>query len=355
MVFLHKRFASIQFHRNDGEQTMNPRHWSCSILLLVLWLIVLMELPGEMSTISLQRASSTLFQFTSSDHVLGFSSDSMYVASSDHALRIEFVNARATKPISALPSREISHTAQLTQVSYPNLWQGVTLTYDSPAVGIVRSTYRIEPDADVTQIRLRYNSPVTIELDGGLAIRYASGVLRESAPLAWQEMSNGEQVPVEAAFTHLSECEVGFETGTYDQSLPLFIDPTLTWNTFLGGTSTDQGYGIAVDGSGNVYIAGVSLATWGSPFRNYSGGNGDAFAAKLDSSGNLMWNTFLGGSEQDVGHGIAVDDGGSVYVVGYQRRYLGSSRACLHGRLRCLCRQAGCQWRSDLEHLPRRE
>lgn len=244
---------------------MNPRHSSCSILLAVLWLIVLMHAPGEAATISIQRASPTLFQFTSSGHVLGFSQDSVYVAGGNHALHVQFVNAHATAPVNASPARETKHAAPLTQVTYRNLWQGVTLTYDAPAVGILRSAYRIEPNADVSQIRLRYNAPVTIELDGGLAIGYAAGVLRESAPRAWQELSNGGQVPVEAAFARISEREVGFEAGTYDHSLPLFIDPTLTWNTFLGGTSVDHGYGIAVDESGNVYVAGVSQAAWGSP------------------------------------------------------------------------------------------
>jgi hypothetical protein len=310
---------------------MNSRRWSCSILLAVLWLIIPMDAPGDVVTTSIQRAAPTLFQFTSGGHVLGFTQDSVYVADGTHASQIEFVNAHPTVLIKGSPVPETTHAAPLTQVTYPNLWQGVTLTYDAPAVGILRSAYRIEPNADVAQIRLRYNAPVMIELDGGLAIGYATGMLRESAPRAWQELSNGGQIPVEAAFTRISEREVALATGTYDHSLPLFIDPTLTWHTFLGGTSVDQGYGITVDESGNVYVAGVSQATWGSPIRGYSGGNGDAFAAKLDGGGNLTWNTFLGGSGQDVGHAIAVDGGGNVYVAGYSdatwgapvRAYLG--------------------------------
>ena len=42
---------------------------------------------------------------------------------------------------------------------------------------------------------------------------------------------------------------------------------TLTWSTFLGGISNDNGYGIALDGSGNIYVAGNSQAGWGSPIR----------------------------------------------------------------------------------------
>jgi len=89
----------------------------------------------------------------------------------------------------------------------------------------------------------------------------------------------------------------------------------LQWNTFLGGSDYDCGYGIAVDSSGNIYVAGYSGDTWGNPVRTYTG-NYDAFAAKLDSNGALKWNTFLGGSEYDLGNGLAVDASGNLYVIG---------------------------------------
>ena len=89
----------------------------------------------------------------------------------------------------------------------------------------------------------------------------------------------------------------------------------LIWNTFLGGSDYDFGYALALDLSGNVYVAGSSTATWGSPQHTYSGA-GDAFAAKLDPTGKLIWNTFLGGNASDFGFGLAVTAGGNVYVTG---------------------------------------
>ncbi len=97
----------------------------------------------------------------------------------------------------------------------------------------------------------------------------------------------------------------------------------LQWNTFLGGSGADLGIGIAVDTIGNVYATGGSNATWGSPARPYAGGS-DAFVAKLNSGGALLSNTFLGGSAGDVGCGIAVDTGGSVYAAGYSDATWGS-------------------------------
>src|SRR5207244_4020071 len=88
-----------------------------------------------------------------------------------------------------------------------------------------------------------------------------------------------------------------------------------TCNNCLGAAGTDNGNAIAVDGSGNVYVAGSSAATWGAPVRAYTAGT-DAFAAKLNSSGSLTWNTFLGAAGTDNGNAIAVDGSGNVYVAG---------------------------------------
>jgi hypothetical protein len=91
---------------------------------------------------------------------------------------------------------------------------------------------------------------------------------------------------------------------------------TLSWHTFMGAAGNDYGNAIAVDGSGNVYVAGTSYFTWGSPVNPHAG-SADVFVAKLNSSGDLQWNTFLGTSSNDYGNAIAVDGSGNVYVAGY--------------------------------------
>ena len=68
----------------------------------------------------------------------------------------------------------------------------------------------------------------------------------------------------------------------------------------------DYGFGIAADDNGNVYITGVSKAAWGSPKNAYAG-DSDVLVVKLNSSGELQWNTFLGGPDDDEGNGIVVD------------------------------------------------
>ncbi len=87
------------------------------------------------------------------------------------------------------------------------------------------------------------------------------------------------------------------------------------FNTFLGGAGEEYPNAIARDASGNIYITGYADATWGSPIRSF-GGFVDAYVAKLNSSGSLLWMTFLGGTEYDESYDIAVDSSGNVYVVG---------------------------------------
>jgi hypothetical protein len=94
----------------------------------------------------------------------------------------------------------------------------------------------------------------------------------------------------------------------------------LSWNTFLGGSGNDSSRTIVQDADGNTYVSGVSNMSWGTPIQVYAGGelNGDdVYVAKLDPSGNLLWNTFLGSANVEIeGHGLAVDENGNVYVTG---------------------------------------
>jgi len=102
------------------------------------------------------------------------------------------------------------------------------------------------------------------------------------------------------------------------------LNPTgtaLLYSTFLGGSSETQALAIAVDSSGDAFIAGGTSAadfptTLGAFQTNY-GGNGNAFIAELDPTGSaLIYSTYLGGSSGDTALGIAVDASGSAYVAG---------------------------------------
>jgi hypothetical protein len=263
-----------------------------------------------------------MLQFTAGRYVLGFAKGEMCVVSAGHALKVEFVNARPVSPEETNQDLEKSRQSvkPLSRIIYRELWERVTLVYEKHRSGVVKSTYSIAPAKTsaidpVAQIRIRYNTPVKVDVDGNLILSFATGQMKESRPLAWQEIG-GRKMPVDVAYRLLSEQEVGFKAGSYNPRYPLTIDPILSGMTFAGGTGDDSGNSIALDANGNIYITGWSNASWGSPIRPWAGNNYDAFVAKLSPAGVLEWNTFLGGDPNDYGYAIGVDASGNVYAAG---------------------------------------
>ena len=101
------------------------------------------------------------------------------------------------------------------------------------------------------------------------------------------------------------------------------LSPTLTlvYSTYLGGSGSDVGYAIAVDPSGATYITGETTSTnfpaLGAIQSSFGGGAGDLFLTKLNGNGQtLAYSTYLGGSGEDYGFGVAVDAGLNAYVTG---------------------------------------
>ena len=93
---------------------------------------------------------------------------------------------------------------------------------------------------------------------GGLEIETDLGAVRFSEPIAYQE-KNGKRETIKVAYL-MNGDNYGFKVNDYDTSFPLIIDPVLSWNTFMGTVNDDTCNSIAVDGAGNVYVAGFSQA-----------------------------------------------------------------------------------------------
>jgi hypothetical protein len=99
---------------------------------------------------------------------------------------------------------------------------------------------------------------------------------------------------------------------------------SFVYSTYLGGSSEDKAYGIAVDGSGNAYITGYTSSadfpvTPGVIQTTYPGSQNSSavFVTKLAPAGDhLIYSTWLGGANNDQGNGIAVDLAGNAYIVG---------------------------------------
>ena len=116
---------------------------------------------------------------------------------------------------------------------------------------------------------------------------------------------------------------VSFSIGDYDHKLPLIIDPTLEYGTYLGGADgADSGTSLRLDGAGNVYVTGYTASTnfpasVGAYDTSANSAN-DVYVAKFNPAGTtLLWATYLGGSGLDNGKEIAIDGTGAVYVGVY--------------------------------------
>ncbi len=214
-------------------------------------------------------------------------------------------------------------------VIYQGVYKGIDLKVFGNGKDI-EYEFIVNPGGNPDDILLTYNGieGLATNGEGELMIGTAFGELKETKPYIYQEIEgkrvvNGSfEIRKSTGQSQTRRFSYGFQVASYDPSHPLIIDPTLSYSTYLGGYYSDFGYGIAVDGSGNAYVTGVTSSDdfpTQNPYQGtLVGGDEDAFITKFDSSGSaLSYSTYLGGSDYDYGRGIAVDGSGNAYVTGY--------------------------------------
>ena len=211
--------------------------------------------------------------------------------------------------------------------------------------GGMKYEFIVHPGASPDNIRLAYTGIEGLSIDdkGNLIIHTALGDVKDERPYAYQEI-DGQRVEVSCSFriqdsgvriqntvfkilnsqpqVYGPQFVYGFEVAPYNPSRPLVIDPGLSYSTFLGGSGSDFGNSIALDASGNAYVAGETQSTnfpttLGAFDTSYYGL--DAFVTKLNHTGSaLVYSTFLGGTHSgtDAVEGIALDASGNAYVTG---------------------------------------
>jgi hypothetical protein len=217
------------------------------------------------------------------------------------------------------PKRWHSNVPTYAKVKYKGIYSGVDLVYYGNQRQL-EYDFVVAPGADPRRIQFDVNGATRIDRDegGDLVLQTKVGEVRWGKPIVYQE-KDGARQEIAAHYVIGHKNRVGFEVADYDLRRPLFIDP-LVYSTYLGGSGDDFGYGIAVDSSGDAYVIGQTNSTdfpTMNPLQPSSAGNYDAFVAKLNPTGSaLVYSTYLGGSDYETGQGIAVDSSGNAYVTG---------------------------------------
>ncbi|TCN01339.1 putative repeat protein (TIGR01451 family) [Paenibacillus sp. BK033] len=273
----------------------------------------------------------------SSDQVLFVFTGNMQEQQVGMALSLRFLNANKDVLLDGLhqtsekvhylvgndPRKWHTGLSAYKEIMYRELWPGIDLVFYEDK-GNFKYDVAVKPGARISDIRFEYQGSEGLMLseEGNLHIRTSLGLLTEERPVCHQ-IIDGQKVQVAGRFLLQEDAAIyGFEVGEeYRPDYELIIDPALAYSTYLGGSDTDIGSSIAVDGQDNAYVTGQTLSldfpvTPGA-FQPFKDGSSSVFVTKINPEGSaLIYSTFLGGSSSDQGRGIAVDASGQAYVTG---------------------------------------
>jgi len=221
------------------------------------------------------------------------------------------------------PTKWYTDVPNYQRIIYQDVYPGIDLTYYGTESGGLKYDFIVQPEADVSQIQIHYSGigGLTIRPHGDLEIQTSYGVIREDTPLLYQRAHDGIQV-VTGGYRLLRPGVFGFEVKKYNPTFPLVIDPALIYSTYLGGDDGDEGRGIVVNADGYAFVTGMSHSndfptTSGAYDTTYNGGE-DIIVIKLSPFGDtLVYSTYIGGTGDEDGWDIAVDENGDAYITGY--------------------------------------
>lgn len=208
-----------------------------------------------------------------------------------------------------------THIPTYARIAEPSIYPGIDLVYYGTGAAL-EYDFVVAPHADPSRIRMRIDGASQLALNraGDLVIHTATGDLLQHRPRVYQTIA-GNIRAVDGAFRIGPDNQVTFKLGRYDRTQPLTIDPQISFSSFLGDFDDDEAYAVAVDNSGNVFVAGYTSSN--------NNGDADLLVASVNSSGKSLnyiaqaSNDFgFGGSGDDIAYGIAVDGYGSAVVVG---------------------------------------
>jgi len=221
------------------------------------------------------------------------------------------------------PAKWRTNIPTYSRIAYRDIYPGIDQIYYGVSQRRLEYDLVVAPGGNPDLIRLRFEDAQSLRFNrsGDLVLAASGGEVVQHAPVIYQE-EGGRRKRIDGKCVLIGTHTIGFQVASYDRSRPLVIDPGLGYSTYLGDNQEAGGSGIAVDASGNAYVAGGTSSlnfpmTAGSVQAAFGGGTGHAFITKLNASGTaLLYSTYLGGSLSDGASAIAVDSSGNAYIAG---------------------------------------
>ncbi len=233
----------------------------------------------------------------------------------------------------------ITHVPGYRTITYKNIYPQIDLVLytnsnndppnpdQNPQNPSLEYDFVVHPGGDPSVIQMSYDhaSSLSLDEDGAFHLTSPFGNVEETKPNGYQHgQETNKAVP--CGF-NLNDNTVTFQTGAYDSTRDLYIDPQRIWGTYYGWLDTNNATyltDLAVDRSGNADVVGctngtANIATTGTYQATYGGGFYDCFVAKFGSGGNLLWATYYGGKGDDYSSAITCDSSRGVVITGQTR------------------------------------
>lgn len=211
------------------------------------------------------------------------------------------------------------------KITYQDLYPGINLDWFQSSTHL-KYEYHLAAGANPALIKEHFEYTGKIKIESGrVHIKTTVNDVWIEQPLAWQLSPKG-LLPVKCNFLLSGDTLSYVFPDGYNQSLPLIIDPTLTFSTYTGSTADNWGFTATYDQSGNLYAGGIAFATGypvtpGSLMTSFQGGGGfypcDVSITKYNSAGTApVYSTYLGGSDNEIPESMIVNSNDELFVLG---------------------------------------
>ncbi len=201
-----------------------------------------------------------------------------------------------------------------TRIRYRNLYPGIDLVFHVEGTSL-EYDFELAPEANPKRIRIAYRGAgARLGAHGDLEIGGSPVAMTQKSPQV-RQMINGSASTIPCRYVSEEGGAFSIALESYDSKKALIIDPVLNFASILGGPGFDAAYAVAVDASGAIYVAGeTDSAAFFNAGRRTS--RDAFVAKLNPAGTALLYATYFGGSGADAVRGIALDAAGNAYIAG---------------------------------------